>query len=1257
MKKFLLFLLVSFLFITASFSQVYPTITSFSPTTAGPDDTITISGSNFDRSTQVRLAGAAVYSITTSPTTIKAVVGVYTGSGNVTVSNGGDSASLPGYTWNGYPVITSVVPTSAQAGDTVTITGRYLAPGGIFPIAPTVSFGGIAATSVTAPSYSVVKAVVGNGANGDIVLTTCCFGSATYNPGFSFLPAGSLTQDSLALVDLYNSTNGAGWTHNANWLTAAPLNTWYGVAVAGGRVIELTLTDNNLVGVLPSSLGNVTGLQALILDDNNLTGLVPASLNSLINVTQIPLDDNLYTYDGLEGLSTTKFSYHSQRTVFTIHNNNNLLSVSAGGMLSNNTYTWYKYDIATGSTVVATKPHDSTFLATVSGTYLVQIDNALAPEADFFSDTLHVDLLPIVPDPLTLDSLALVDLYNGTNGTGWIHANNWLTSAPLSTWYGVGLQSGRVQSLVLSGNNLVGTIPSSLGSLSDLDYLFLDNNKLSGSIPSSFSQLSTTYSNIIDLENNQLSGDLSPLIGAFSTQYDTDTTLHNNHFTFTSFENVIAPLVSQVGGFLSYGISPQANLQLDQNTYTNTLSVSAGGTLTNNNYKWYNGTTLAGTTNGDSTFTITTPGNYSVVVNNAVVPQLTLYSDTLNITVVPNWQDSLRQDSLALVDLYNSTNGPGWSNNSNWLTSAPLDEWYGVEAIENGRVSILELPENNLVGPIPSSFGNLTGLTELILEGNKLNGTIPASMANLSSLTEFVLIDNELTGIIPPTLNNLHCNYLQLDQNDFNFDALERQTPKETLEDQKTIPQITYSNGTLSASGAGGTLSNDTYTWYNNSNGVATIIGDSTFVPILSGDYTVNVTNAIATTTILYGNHLYVVVAPSLSQDSLALVDLYNATSGSAWTNNTNWLTNAPLSTWDGIVITNGRVTAIDLPNNNLNGTIPTTLGNITNLTNLDLDNNELTAGIPSSLGNLSDLTYLGLNNNLLGGSIPSSLGSLSNLDTLELTADDLNGGIPSSLGSLSDLTDLGLSDNQLTGAIPSSLGGLSHLVELQLANNKLNGAIPTELDNLNLIGLSLDSNQFTFEGMEGIIQAASASVYSPQAIIPVSIQNNVLYVSAGGSITNNTYNWYRNDTLVGTKTSDSTFTPIIGGNYSVTVTNAIATQLTLQSDTIFVVIPTDSVPGVAADSANIADTLSAIAVYPNPAHGVATIVFNEVTSGQYTIAIRSLSSGSVFTVLGGEATVGQNIIYQNIENYAPGIYVITLIDSSGKHHFKLTIE
>ena len=56
-----------------------------------------------------------------------------------------------------------------------------------------------------------------------------------------------LAQDSLALVDLYNSTNGPGWQNVSGWLSA-PIDVWSGVTISGGRVTELNLLNKNLNG-------------------------------------------------------------------------------------------------------------------------------------------------------------------------------------------------------------------------------------------------------------------------------------------------------------------------------------------------------------------------------------------------------------------------------------------------------------------------------------------------------------------------------------------------------------------------------------------------------------------------------------------------------------------------------------------------------------------------------------------------------------------------------------------------------------------------------------------------------------------------------------------------------------------------------------------------------------------------------------------------------------------------------------------------
>ncbi len=334
--------------------------------------------------------------------------------------------------------------------------------------------------------------------------------------------------------------------------------------------------------------------------------------------------------------------------------------------------------------------------------------------------------------------------------------------------------------------------------------------------------------------------------------------------------------------------------------------------------------------------------------------------------------------------------------------------------------------------------------------------------------------------------------------------------------------------------------------------------------------------------------------------DSLALVDLYNSTNGNGWTNKTNWLTAQPVSSWYGITIASNRVFTIDLRNNNLTGTLPASIGNLTGLESLQLDQNFIGGGIPNSMGNLASLQYLSIIINQLTGPIPASIGNLSNLVWLRLADNQLSGSLPSSLGNLSSLAYMQLNDNRFSGSIPPSFGNLSSMYEMILSLNQLTGTIPASLGNLtgirnleldfnqltgsipaaignlphleaftvdfnqlsgtipvfaataNFQYLLLQNNNFTFAGMEKVAQKiVGQKQYAPQATIPLHVSCGKLSVSAGGTPANNTYRWYdASGTLLATKVADSTFTPAQPGNYYVTVSNSIAVDLKLQSDT-----------------------------------------------------------------------------------------------------------
>lgn len=59
--------------------------------------------------------------------------------------------------------------------------------------------------------------------------------------------------------------------------------------------------------------------------------------------------------------------------------------------------------------------------------------------------------------------------------------------------------------------------------------------------------------------------------------------------------------------------------------------------------------------------------------------------------------DALEERQL-LIEFYENTNGDEWTNNTNWCTSKPVSEWFGVQVDEDGHVVSIELPDNNLSG-------------------------------------------------------------------------------------------------------------------------------------------------------------------------------------------------------------------------------------------------------------------------------------------------------------------------------------------------------------------------------------------------------------------------------------------------------------------------------------------------------------------------------------------------------------------------------
>ena len=271
-----------------------------------------------------------------------------------------------------------------------------------------------------------------------------------------------------ALVALYNTAGGTGWTSETDatqsddWdvaltraVTADEVNLWHSVTIADALdgkqlVTSLNLGQKNLTGTLTSQIGHLAGLQYLDLYENSLTGALP---NTVVNLTAL----ETFYFDG-EGQTLC-------------------VPQEDAAMI-----TWFEG------------------IATAYGSYCL----------------------------LEVEYDALVALYNTAGGTGWTSetdldeednlftANDWdvsgarvITTSELANWYGVSSPEGRVVSLSLEDNNLVGAIPNSLWNLTELTSLYLSSNMLSGAIPSGLEKLTKLQD--LYLGSNTFSGELPVL--------------------------------------------------------------------------------------------------------------------------------------------------------------------------------------------------------------------------------------------------------------------------------------------------------------------------------------------------------------------------------------------------------------------------------------------------------------------------------------------------------------------------------------------------------------------------------------------------------------------------------------------------------------------------------------------------------------------------------------------------------------------------
>ena len=723
------------------------------------------------------------------------------------------------------------------------------------------------------------------------------------------------------------------------------------------QLASLRLDHNRLSGPIPPHLGGMKGLRSMFLAGNRLTGEIPAHLSLIDDLTELVLDHNR-----LEGGIPSQLGLLADLRRLGLAGNR--LSGGVPGSLEKLSELTHLH-LFSNPRLAGILPRSLTTLKLEE--LLLEGTQLCVPQDDDYKTWLEQIPVKTVTSCSNLESNVLTLLYNATNGHNWEDNTNWLGQEPVGTWYGVSTDSkGHVTDIELANNNLSGSVPRQLAGLSKLKSLNLGTNELlSGPLPRE----------LISLELRALYLDGSRLCAPVDDEFQIwlQTIPERNVSTcevldlntlkilFALYNNTNGPEWNDRTNWNSeapleewYGITTDGNGRITELN------------LANNNLI---GSLPAGLAELTELKKLDFSGNEGLI---GPLPQEWiewsieyLWTEGTQLCAPPDngfqtWLDGIPEYSVSnctdtrpewyvLGSLYNSTNGRDWTNNGNWLSEAPLDQWYGVTTDEEGRVTALDLKDNSLFGELPPGLGQLSRLASLNLSRNSLSGTIPSELGQLTTLTSIDLSGNDLSGAIPAELGQLTgLEYLSLSGND-----LSGVIPAE-LGQLTTLTSIDLSGNDLSGAIPAelGQLTNLDRLRLSRNNLTGVIPAELGLLASL-------------TSMDLNRNNLSGVIPADIGQ----LTDLY-------------WL---------------------DFSENDLSGSIPPELGRIGRLNDLNISQNEISGYIPAELGQLSNLRRLDLSFNSLSGEIPSALGKLTNLISLKLGSNPLlSGALTESITALS---------------------------------------------------------------------------------------------------------------------------------------------------------------------------------------------------------------------------------------------------------------
>ncbi len=354
------------------------------------------------------------------------------------------------------------------------------------------------------------------------------------------------------------------------------------------NLLQLDFQNIGLSGSIPSEIGQLTNLTILILSGNEFSGTLPSSIGNLVNLEWLIASNNV-----LEGTIPAEIGQLTNLELLELNNNG----------------------------LVGPLPTQLANLTAITELYL---------EENQFSGNLPT-VLTSIPNLMVLD-------LSGNQFSGELPAEYY--------------NFPEIELLDLGDNQIIGQISTAIGNLSQLRSLSLNNNILTGELPDQIGNL--TNLSFLDLMGNSFNGVLPTSMQNLNNL--STFKLTDNDFEFDAFE----PIVAFLKNITNLEIDPQKSIEVAESLIEVTigsmltLSVEAGGA--NNEYQWFLEEEPLDLPSSDPSISIevdaTKLGTYQCKITNALITDLTLFSEEIEVTVATTFSltpEIVEENALSVV--------------------------------------------------------------------------------------------------------------------------------------------------------------------------------------------------------------------------------------------------------------------------------------------------------------------------------------------------------------------------------------------------------------------------------------------------------------------------------------------------------------------------------------------------------------------------------------------------------------------------------